>query len=113
MLYRGIDLHLKQMTVSLRNQNGDMLLRREVNTRWPKLEEFRKQLHQAAATEKYVAVVEVCGFHDWLVQWLRQDERCDQVLVVQPLAARQARSTGVMRTTRQSVSAAHTLSRED
>jgi transposase len=32
-----------------------------------------------------VAVVEVCGFHDWLVQWLRQDERCDQVLVVQPL----------------------------
>jgi transposase len=49
------------------------------------LEEFRKQLHQAAATEKYVAVVEVCGFHDWLVQWLRQDEHCDQVLVVQPV----------------------------
>jgi transposase len=85
MLYLGIDLHLKQMTVSLRNQNGDMLLRRQVSTRWPKLEEFRKQLHQAAATEKYVAVVEVCGFHDWLVQWLQQDERCDQVLVVQPL----------------------------
>jgi transposase len=49
------------------------------------LEEFRKQLHQATATEKYVAVVEVCGFHDWLVQWLQQDERCAQVLVVQPL----------------------------
>ncbi len=85
MLYLGIDLHLKQMTVSLRNENGDVLLRRQVSTRWTKLEEFRKQLHQAAATEKYVAVVEVCGFHDWLVQWLRQDERCGQVLVVQPL----------------------------
>jgi transposase len=85
MLYLGIDLHLKQMTVSLRNENGDVLLRRQVSTRWTKLEEFRKQLHQAVATEKYVAVVEVCGFHDWLVQWLRQDEHCDQVLVVQPL----------------------------
>ena len=32
-----------------------------------------------------MAVVEVCGFHDWLVKWLQQDERCHQVLVVQPL----------------------------
>jgi transposase len=86
MLYLGIDLHRKQMTVSLRNPDGDVLLRRQVSTRWPKLEEFRSQLHQAvAAEESYVAVVEVCGFHDWLVQWLRQDPRCRQVLVVQPL----------------------------
>ena len=86
MQYLGIDLHRKQMTVSLRNHNGDVLLRRQVSTRWHKLEEFRNQLHQALADgEKYVAVVEVCGFHDWLVQWLRQDERCCQVLVVQPL----------------------------
>jgi transposase len=86
MLYLGIDLHRKQMTVSLRNESGDVLLRRQVSTRWPKMEEFRKQLHQAmAADEKYVAVVEVCGFHDWLVKWVRQDARCHQVLVVQPL----------------------------
>jgi transposase len=86
MLYLGIDLHRKQMTVSLRNDDGDVLLRRQVSTRWPKLGEFREQLHQAAATdEKYVAVVEVCGFHDWLVKWLQQDQRCHQVLVVQPL----------------------------
>ncbi len=86
MLYLGIDLHRKQMTVSLRNPNGDVLLRRQVSTRWAKVKEFREQLHRAlAAAEKYVAVVEVCGFHDWLVYWLRQDERCEQVLVVQPL----------------------------
>jgi len=86
MLYLGIDLHRKQMTVSLRNPNGDVLLRHQVSTRWAKVEEFRQQLHQAlAAGEKYVAVVEVCGFHDWLVHWLRQDERFEQVLVVQPL----------------------------
>src|SRR5262249_51567176 len=33
----------------------------------------------------YVAVVEVCGLHDWLVHYLRQDERCHRVLVIQPL----------------------------
>jgi len=86
MLYLGIDLHLKQMTVSLRNEDGDVALRRQVSTRWPKLEEFREQLRQVAAPdEKYVAIVEVCGFHDWLVKWLQQDERCHLVLVVQAL----------------------------
>jgi transposase len=86
MLYLGIDLHLKQMTISLRNPDGDVLQRRQVSTRWPKLQEFREQLHRAAAAdEKYVAVVEVCGFHDWLVKWLQQDERCHLVLVIQPL----------------------------
>lgn len=86
MLYLGIDLHLRQMTVSLRNEDGDALLRRQVSTRWPKLAEFREQLSQLAASdEKYVAIVEVCGFHDWLVKWLQEDERCHMVLVVQPL----------------------------
>ena len=86
MLYLGIDLHRKQMTISLRNDDGDVTLRRQVSTRWPKLAEFREQLHRAlAADERYVAVVEVCGFHDWLVKWLQQDERCHQALVIQPL----------------------------
>ena len=86
MLYLGIDLHRKQMTVSLRNPHGDVILRRQVSTRWLKLEEFREQLQQAAANEeKYVAIVEVCGFHDWLVKWLHEDQRCHKVLVVQPL----------------------------
>jgi transposase len=86
MLYLGIDLHLKQMTISLRNESGDVVMRRQVSTQWPKLAEFREQLRQAlSADEKYVAVVEVCGFHDWLVRWLQPDERCHQVLVVQPL----------------------------
>jgi len=86
MLYLGIDLHLRQMTVSLRNEGGDVLIRRQVSTRWPKLTEFRAQLAQTTTgDEKYVAVVEVCGFHDWLVKWLHRDPRCHMVLVVQPL----------------------------
>jgi transposase len=86
MLYLGIDLHRVQMTVSLRNENGDVILRRQVSTRWAKLDEFRGQLRQAgAAGEKFIAIVEVCGFHDWLVKWLQQDDGCHRVLVVQPL----------------------------
>ena len=68
MFYLGIDLHRKQMTISLRDTSGDVRLRRQVSTRWSKLEEFRTQLHEMMAPdEKYVAVVEVCGFHHWLV----------------------------------------------
>lgn len=40
MLYLGIDLHRKQMTVSLRNEHGDVVLRRQVSNRWKKVEEF-------------------------------------------------------------------------
>ena len=52
MLFLGIDLHLRQMTISLRNPGGDVLLRRQVSTRWPKLEEFREQLRQVAAGDE-------------------------------------------------------------
>ena len=37
MPYLGIDLHLKQMTISLQNEAGDVILRRQISTRWPKL----------------------------------------------------------------------------
>jgi len=87
MLYLGIDLHRKQMTVSLRNEHGDVVLRRQVSTRWKKVDEFLEQVHQegAANEECYVAILEVCGFHDWLVKRLRADGRCHDVIVVQPM----------------------------
>lgn len=87
MLYLGIDLHLKQMTVSLRNERGDVVLRRQVSTRWKKVDEFLEQVHQEGAPngESYVAILEVCGFHDWLVKRLQVDGHCHDVLVVQPM----------------------------
>ncbi len=87
MFYLGIDLHLKQMTVSLRNERGDVVLRRQVSTRWKKVDEFLEQVHQEGAPneESYVAILEVCGFHDWLVKRLQVDGRCHDVLVVQPM----------------------------
>ena len=79
MLYLGVDLHLRQITVSLRNEGGDVVLRRQVSTRWPKLAEFRAQLAQLAADdEKYVAVVEVCGFAVGRVDSRRDDLRCSR-----------------------------------
>jgi len=81
------------MTVSLRNENGDVILRRQVSSRWAKLEEFRGQLRQVgAAGEKFIAIVEACGFHDWLVKWLEQDDGCHRVLVVQPLGRSAAKT---------------------
>jgi hypothetical protein len=52
MFYPGIDLHRKQMTISLRDGSGDVRLRRQVSTRWSKLEEFRTQLHQMMAADE-------------------------------------------------------------
>lgn len=87
MLYLGIDLHRKQMTVSLRNERGDVILRRQVSTRWKKIAEFLEQVYQQCASdeESYTAIFEVCGFHDWLVERLQKDDRCHDVIVVQPM----------------------------
>jgi hypothetical protein len=54
ILYLGIDLHRKQTTVSLPNRSGDVLLRRQLSTRWPKME-VRNQLQQAVAGDEIVA----------------------------------------------------------
>ena len=81
MEYLGIDLHRKQMTVSLRNEDGDVVLRRQVSTRWPKLEEFRSQLPEALAPDEKYVVFEVCGFYDWLVS----ARGSDLATAVQPL----------------------------
>jgi len=87
MLYLGIDLHRKQMTISLRNQAGDVLLRRQVSTRPEKVNEFLEEVHDLGADDggSYVAIVEVCGFHDWLVKRLQADGACRDVVVVQPM----------------------------
>ena len=47
---------------------------------------------QPAVGEKFIAVVEVCGFHEWLVKWLQQDDGCHLVLVVQPLGRSAAKT---------------------
>ena len=40
MLYLAIDQHRKQLTVNLRDESGEILVRRQVSTRWDRVREF-------------------------------------------------------------------------
>lgn len=82
MLYLGIDLHGKQLTISLRGENGETLLRRQVSTRGEEPRKFLEEVARRAGDSGYVAILEVCGFHDWLTELL-SDCGCQEVVLVQ------------------------------
>ncbi len=84
MLYLAIDQHGKQLTVNLRNEEGAVVKCRQVSTKWGAVEGyFRELAERSAADGGYVALVEVCGFNDWLLERL-PGWGCRQVLLVQP-----------------------------
>ena len=60
MLYLGIDQHARQLTISLRDEEGDVLEARQVSTAPPKVNAFFERLtrRRAARNEEFVAVVE-------------------------------------------------------
>jgi transposase len=73
MLYLAIDQHRKQLTVNLRGEDGVVLLRRQVSTRWPDIRGFLAEVQaRSAAAGGYLVIVEVCGFNDWLLELLRE-----------------------------------------
>ena len=85
MLYLGIDQHARQITISLRDDSGDVLQARQVSTQPEKINAFfqqlgRERLHNG---ESFVAVLEVCGFNDWLIRLLHE-HRCHKVILIQP-----------------------------
>jgi transposase len=85
MLYLGIDQHARQITISLRGESGDVLVARQVSTQPEKINGFFQQLtrERLRENEPFVAVLEVCGFNDWLIRLL-QDYRCHKVILIQP-----------------------------
>jgi transposase len=83
MLYLAIDQHSKQLTVNLRNESGDVLVRKQVSTRDPGPREFFGKLSEQAGLEGYAAIVEVCGFNDWLLDLLPQ-VGCREIVLVHP-----------------------------
>src|SRR5438105_3487548 len=84
MLYMGIDQHRKQLTVSVRDEAGNVLLRRQVSTEWKKVRAFFSELRErASAYGGYVVIVEVCGFNQWLLELL-PEYGCLETIVVQP-----------------------------
>src|SRR5262249_20459623 len=70
---------------SLRDEHGDVLQARQVSTQPEKVHAFFRQLtrERLPANESFVAVLEVCGFNDWLIGLL-QEYRCHQVILIQP-----------------------------
>ena len=85
MLYLGIDQHARQITISLRDEHGDVLQARQVSTQPDKIHAFFQQLtrERLHKDEQFVAVLEVCGFNDWLIRMLK-DYRCHKVILIQP-----------------------------
>jgi transposase len=85
MLYLGIDQHARQITISLRDNSGDVLEARQVSTRPEKIHEFFTKLTREGVRdgEGFIAVVEVCGFNDWLLRMLA-DYRCQKIILIQP-----------------------------
>ena len=82
MLYLGIDQHAKQLTVSLRNDHGDVILKRQVSTEPKRCAEFFGKLREKAGQQGYIAIVEVCGFNDWLLGLLPK-YGCLQTILIQ------------------------------
>ena len=85
MFYLGIDQHAKQLTVNLRDSIGDVVLRRQVSTQPDKVLEFFEQITKLCAEHDcgFWAIVEVCGFNDWLLEMLK-NFRCERIVLVQP-----------------------------
>lgn len=83
MLYLGIDQHAKQITVSLRTDDGNIILNRQVSTEPERCFEFLAKLHEQSKPDGYIAIVEVCGFNDWLLELLPK-YGCTQVVLIQP-----------------------------
>ncbi len=85
MFYLGIDQHARQLTISLRDESGDVVQRKQVSTKPGKALEFFEQLTRRCTDSGcgFWAIVEVCGFNDWLLEMLK-NFRCDRIVLVQP-----------------------------
>ena len=84
MFYLGIDQHRKQLTVNLRNEQGEIVLQRQVSTRWERVRKFLEELRDLTAAEDgFLTIVEVCGFNDWLLKMLAE-YGCREIVLVQP-----------------------------
>lgn len=84
MLYLAIDQHRKQLTVNLRNETGDVILKRQVSTEWKRVREFLNDVQERSRPESgYITIVEVCGFNDWLLKLLKE-YGCSKTVLVQP-----------------------------
>lgn len=82
MLFVGIDQHKRHLTICVRDEQGNIVVRRQVSTKWEEVDQFLMSLQKRAAEYGgYVAVMEVCGFNGWLVKRLEQTG-CQRTFVI-------------------------------
>jgi transposase len=84
MLYLATDQHSKQLTTNLRDEEGQILLRRQVSTEWEKVRRFFDDVRSRSQDHGgFVTILEVCGFNDWLLKML-QEYGCREIVLIQP-----------------------------
>ncbi len=76
MYYLGRDQHHRQITISLRNEEGTVIQRRQVSTQLEKTRAFLNELRRQSGEEGFMAILEVCGFNDWLSRRVRLPGDC-------------------------------------
>ena len=84
MLYLAIDQHKNQMTINIRNEQGDVIQKGQVSTNPTDIDDFFATFVKKACKHRgYMAIVEVCGFNDWLLEKLKKTQ-CKEIVVIQP-----------------------------
>jgi len=84
MLYLAIDQHKHQLTINIRNEQGDVMQKGQISTNPADIDEFFVAFAKKARKHRgYMAIVEVCGFNDWLLEKLKKTQ-CDEIVVIQP-----------------------------
>lgn len=84
MFYLGIDQHKRQLTVNVRDEDGSVLLKRQVSTHWEKVRAFFADLAEKADSKGgFLTILEVCGMNPWLLDML-QEYGCRETVVIQP-----------------------------
>ena len=84
MVYLGIDQHKSQLTVTLRGEDGSVILKRQVSTQWEKVRAFFTDLAEKAGPEGgFLAILEVCGMNPWLLEMLKHFG-CRETVIIQP-----------------------------
>jgi transposase len=72
------------LTVNLRNEKGDVILKEQISTDHSEIDDFFDKLaRQAGRHRGYMAILEICGFNDWLIEKLKE-YKCSEIVIVQP-----------------------------
>jgi transposase len=84
MLYLAIDQHKDHLTTNIRNEQGNVIQKGHIHTAPAAIDAFFDDFtKQARKCRDYLAIVELCGFNDWLLAKLEAKE-CKEIIVIQP-----------------------------